>query len=418
MAKIDLKYGSGTIGFEYDEGRFDILETKRDDARALTDVQIGERFDRPIASAPIEERVKAGESVLIVVPDATRQTGCGQVVNLLVRRLIAAGIAPFDISIIFATGIHRPVTESEKGRILTPFIVQRIKTLDHRPRDLMQIVRVGETSGGIPIELNRAVIENDHVVLVGGINFHYFAGFTGGRKLICPGLASSKTISATHKLAIACDTLERRLGVGPGLLDGNAVHEVFTEAASTIGNVFCISTQTNDAGEVTELHCGDLVESHRVACEALVAANEVTGVEKRGLVVASCGGFPHDINLIQAHKTLDAAAAACADGGTIVLLAECSEGLGRSDFLDWFAAGNSRDLARTLCEKYQVNGQTAWSLLTKTERFDVQVVTSLDAGALRRMRMTKYSPKMLKTAGIDSISSGYVIPDGARILIR
>jgi nickel-dependent lactate racemase len=169
---------------------------------------------------------------------------------------------------------------------------------------------------------------------------------------------------------------------------------------------------------VTELHCGDLVESHRVACEAFAAANEVTGVEKRGLVVASCGGFPHDINLIQAHKTLDAAAAACADGGTIVLLAECSEGLGRSDFLDWFAAGNSRDLARTLCEKYQVNGQTAWSLLTKTERFDVRVVTSLDAETLHRMRITKYSPKMLKTAGIDSISSGYVIPDGARILIR
>lgn len=418
MAKIDLKYGSGTIGFEYDEGRFDILETKRDDARALTDVQIGERFDRPIASAPLEERVKAGESVLIVVPDATRQTGCGQVVNLLVRRLIAAGVAPFDISIIFATGLHRPVTEAEKGRILTPFIVQRIKTLDHRPRDLMQIVRVGETSGGIPIELNRAVIENDHVVLVGGINFHYFAGFTGGRKLICPGLASSKTISATHKLAFDCGRLERRLGVGPGLLDGNAVHEAFTEAASTIGNVFCISTRTNDAGEVTELYCGDLVESHRVACEAFAAANEVAGVEKRGLVVASCGGFPHDINLIQAHKTLDAAAAACADGGTIVLLAECSEGLGRSDFLDWFAAGNSRDLARTLCEKYQVNGQTAWSLLTKTERFDVRVVTSLDAETLHRMRITKYSPKMLKTAGIDSISSGYVIPDGARILIR
>src|SRR4029079_4819086 len=129
-----------------------------------------------------------------------------------------------------ATGIHRRVTENEKSSILTPFIAQRIKTLDHDLSDLMQIVRLGETSGGIPVELNRALTEHDHVVLVGGVSFHYFAGFTGGRKLVCPGLASSKTVSATHKLAFDCEKENRRDGVGPGLLDGNAVHEAFMEA--------------------------------------------------------------------------------------------------------------------------------------------------------------------------------------------
>ncbi len=101
----------------------------------------------------LEEIVKPGESVLFVVPDATRQTACGQIINLLVRRLIANGTMPFDIRIIFATGIHRKVTEEEKREIVTPFIAQRIKMLDHNPRDLVQIVNFGETSGGIPIRI-------------------------------------------------------------------------------------------------------------------------------------------------------------------------------------------------------------------------------------------------------------------------
>ena len=231
MALIDLKYGRSSIPFDYAEARFDVLGAAARDKKPLSDVEIGEKLDRPIDSSPLDEVINPGESVLIVVPDATRQTASGQIVNLLVRRLIAAGSAPFDIRIIFATGIHRKVTAEERETILTPFINQRIKTLDHDPRDLAQLVRLGETSTGIPVELNRALIEHDHVILVGGISFHYFAGFTGGRKLICPGLASSRTVSGTHKLAFDCDLMTRRAGVGTGRLDDNPVHQAFVEAA-------------------------------------------------------------------------------------------------------------------------------------------------------------------------------------------
>src|SRR6185369_14414270 len=99
--------------------------------------------------------------------------------------------------------------------------------------------------------------------------------------------------------------------------------------------------------------------------------------EKREVVIVSCGGFPHDINMIQAHKTLDMAAHACVEGGTIVLLAECRDGLGRDDFMKWFEAKDSAALERRLREKYEVNGQTAWALLTKTERFRVHIITGL-----------------------------------------
>jgi nickel-dependent lactate racemase len=229
MATIDLKYGKDSLAVEHDEAQFEILG--HDESKpSLSDAEIGDRFDRPIDSPRLEEIVQPDESVLIVVPDATRAVGSGQIVNLVVRRLIANGTAAHDIRIIFATGIHRKVTDEEKAAILTPFILQRIKTLDHDPRDLAQITRIGETSGGIPTELNRALLEHDHVVIIGGVTFHYFAGFTGGRKLVCPGLASARTVSATHKLAFDCERKTRRDGVGTSLLDGNAVNEAFMES--------------------------------------------------------------------------------------------------------------------------------------------------------------------------------------------
>src|SRR2546421_3950543 len=131
MSEIKLGYGRKSVSFTYDEARFRVLEVEASENRPLTDVEIGEAVDAPIDSPPLEEIVSAGETVLIVVSDATRATASAQVINLLVRRLIESGVSPTDIRIIFSTGIHRPVTMGEKRELLTPFIVPRIRTLDH-----------------------------------------------------------------------------------------------------------------------------------------------------------------------------------------------------------------------------------------------------------------------------------------------
>ena len=416
MPIIDLKYGRSSIPFEYSPERFDVLSPGAQ-RPPLTDIEIGERFDRPIDSPPLEELVGPGRSVLIVVPDATRQTASGQIVNLVVRRLIAAGVAPFDIRIIFATGIHRKVSENEREGILTPFINQRIKTLDHDPRDLAALVRLGETSSGIPVELNRALIEHEHVVLIGGVSFHYFAGFTGGRKLICPGLASSRTISKTHQLAFDRKTMSRRKGVDTGLLDGNAVHEAFAEAVKMIAAPFAINTIVNDLGEAVEVLCGDWQTSHRAACERYALDNSVIIDNLRDLVIVSCGGYPHDINMIQAHKALDAASRACKPGGTILLLAACPDGTGRADFLDWFNSESNDLLAARLCEKYQVNGQTAWSLLRKAERFRITIVSDLDEQTAKKMRLQKIEVSGLSEFSRGTGQKGYILPYGARTAV-
>jgi lactate racemase len=235
--------------------------------------------------------------------------------------------------------------------------------------------------------------------------------------LICPGLASARTIEETHKLAFDCETRNRRSGVGTARLDGNPIHEGFVEAASKVPIAFAINTILDDSGAITSVFCGDWITAHRKACERFARNHTVKIGQKRDLVIASCGGYPFDINLIQAHKALDAAAGACNDGGTILLLAECADGLGRADFLDWFDAEDSGALAEKLCERYQVNGQTAWSLLSKTERFNVKIITTLDSDAVETMRLNKIEVDDL-TPELANKRGGYIIPAGSKILIN
>ena len=415
MQTIQLGYGREAISFEYDASRFDVL-APRHQAGPLTDGEIGAAIDNPIGSPPLEELIDAGDTVLIIASDATRATGSAQIINLLVRRLIQFGVSPSGIAVIFATGIHRPVRDEEKGELLTPFIAQRIRTIDHDAYDQKNLVQVGETGSGSPIQVNRALKEFSKVILTGAVGFHYFAGFTGGRKSICPGLASAQTIEATHMLALDFELGGRRAGVGSGLLKGNAVSDECERVAAVIEPAFLINAIVDERGRPEQVFAGHWRTAHERACEAYAATHSHRIGEKCEVVIVSCGGAPYDINMIQAHKALDMAAHACVDGGTIVLLAECGDGLGRPDFLKWFESENSRALESRLHQHYEVNGQTAWALLTKTERFRVRIITNLPEPDVRRMRM-------IPTPSLESVLSempgnakGYIMPRGAALL--
>jgi nickel-dependent lactate racemase len=416
MPQVELGYGRGRISFDFEEGRFETLTGDDADERPLSDAEIGAAFDVPFESQPLEEILSPGESVLVVVSDATRATASSQVVNLLVRRLIGAGIAPQDIRIIFATGIHRAVTAEEKRELLTPFIFQRVRTLDHDAHDPAQHVHLGETTRGTPIEVNRALTEASHVVLTGAVGFHYFAGFTGGRKSICPGLASARAIAATHLQALDAERGGRRAGVGAGLLDGNAVHEECERVAAEIAPSFLINTVVDERGRATRVYAGDWRGAHRLACAEYAETHTVHVAEKRALVVASAGGAPFDINLIQAHKALDMAAHACLEGGDIILLAECAEGTGRADFLKWFDVTDSREMEKRLLENYEVSGQTAWALLTKAERFRVHLVSSLPEKDVRLIGMHPARTLEEALAQANTNQPGYLMPRGAAFM--
>ncbi|HYE15791.1 MAG TPA: nickel-dependent lactate racemase [Pyrinomonadaceae bacterium] len=417
MTRVELGYGRGSVTFEFEEGRFEVLGAGGGTAEApLSDAEMGALIDDPVDSQPLEEIVTPGESALIVVSDATRATGSASVVNLLVRRLIQLGVAPHDLRIIFATGIHRPVTREEKAELLSPFIVQRVRTLDHDAYDPARHISFGETVRGTPVELNRALFDYSHVILTGAVGFHYFAGFTGGRKSICPGLASARTVEATHLLALDFERGGRRSGVGAGRLDGNAVHEECERIAAEVAPSFLVNTVVDGRGRVVRLYAGDWRSAHRLACAEHADSHTVKIKEKRPVVVVSAGGSPGDVNMIQAHKALEMASHACAEGGRLVLVAECAEGLGRHDFLKWFEAENSRALEERLRSAYEVNGQTAWSLMTKSERFRLRLVSSLPEVAALAMGFEPARSVAEALEGVGADAPGYVLPRGASLM--
>jgi nickel-dependent lactate racemase len=409
-------YGRSAFEFTLARDQFEVISEPDGSEQGLTDFEIGAALDEPIGSPPLDEIVDSDDSVLIVVSDATRPTASAQVVNLLVRRLVQLGVSPARTAVIFATGIHRRVTEQEKLELLTPFIVQRLQILEHDAYDPAKLVSFG-AAGGVEVELSSALRNYSRVILTGGINFHYFAGFTGGRKSICPGLASAGTIKATHMLALDFETGGRQAGVGTGLLDGNAVHEECDRIASLVEPAFGINAIVNQQKRAVKLFCGHWRDAHRVACDYYLDHRSLKVSAKRDLVIASCGGFPYDINLIQAHKALDMASYACNDGGTIVLLAECGDGLGRADFLKWFESADSRAVAERLRNEYEVNGQTAWALLTKAERFRVCLVSHLPDEQVKQMRMIP-ARSLTEALGGAGDKDGFVMPRGAAVLPR
>jgi len=417
MNEVQLPYGRDVVKFSFDAGQFSIISDTATSEKPLTDFEIGAALDAPIHSPPLDEIVNNDDSVLIVVSDATRPTASAQVVNLLVRRLVQIGVSPAQMATIFATGIHRPVTEQEKLELLTPFIVQRLQVLQHDAYDPSKLISFGATESGVEVELSSALQRYSRVILTGGVNYHYFAGFTGGRKSICPGLASAETIKATHMLALDFETGARRVGVGTGLLHGNAVHEECERIAELVEPAFGVNTIVDQTKSAVKLFCGDWRYAHRAACEDYLDRHSIQIPERRDVVIASCGGFPYDINLIQAHKALDMASYACKDGGTIVLLAECRDGLGRPDFMKWFESRDSRALAERLRDGYEVNGQTAWALLTKAERFRICLVSELPDEQVKLMRMTPVRSIAEALQDTDE-SAGFIMPRGAAILPR
>jgi nickel-dependent lactate racemase len=172
----------------------------------------------------------------------------------------------------------------------------------------------------------------------------------------------------------------------------------------------------DERGRAVRLYAGDWRAAHRLACAEYAAEHTMQITGQRPVVIVSCGGLPYDINLIQAHKALDMATYACTEGGAIILLAECPEGTGRADFLSWFDAPDARALATRLLDDYAVNGQTAWTLLTKAERFNIQLVSSLPDEDVRRMRLRPARTIAEALARVDTHAPGYIMPRGARYM--
>ncbi len=410
-ARVALGYGAASIDFAYDTERFDVLSPPGSDPRELSEAEMSARLDVPVASRRLEELVSASDRVCIVVPDATRASASDRVAALLLGRLAGLGLPDSHIEFLVGAGTHRAPTPEEVVRIVGPDAARRMSVGRHDAHDPSTHVPLGTTARGTLVEVNRRLLEVDRVLLVGAIGFHYVAGFSGGRKGILPGCGSDRAIQANHLLAFDRETLSKARGIESARLEGNPVSEDMEEACRLLGPTFLVNSVLNGSNRLVALYAGDWQQAHRRGCADYLAAHSVPVAGRRKLVVASCGGAPRDVNLIQSHKALEHARVVLEDGGDLVLLAECAEGLGRPDFLDWFVPGGAQATARMLVQHYRVYGQTAWGIRWKSERYRVRLVSALDPGLVRRMGMIPHA-SLEEALAAAAPERGYIIPQG------
>lgn len=413
---------------KYGDTSFDLSLSGR--ARFLGEIaaspRVPEASAEDVVSAALDdcaafiERFGPDDSVVIVTSDITRYTGSEIYLPLLVERLNRAGVADRQIEIVIALGIHRKQTEAEHRKILGP-LHGRIKVSDHECDDPGKLISLGKTSSGIEVEINRKVAAADRVILTGTIGFHYFAGFGGGRKSILPGVASRKSCMASH---FAVLNPGEGTGKNPrattGNLEGNPVHRAMVDACAMVNPEFILNTVLGPDKRIIACFAGDWNEAFDAGRRFYAGQFSHPLAEKADLVVVSCGGFPKDINLIQSHKSMEYGCQALKDGGVMVLLAQCRDGYGNATFFDWFRFRDLPPFEARLRTHYEINGQTAYSLLAKAQRFRIILVSDLPPEEVRTMQMipAKGLEKAMELAEeqLPPVYTTYVIPEGGTVL--
>ncbi len=316
-----------------------------------------------------------GCRIAVVVADKTRLCAYDRYLPILFHRLEAHGVQPDDLICYIAYGTHPPQTDDE-SRSAYGDVFSRYRFVHHDcdARNLFQ--ELGRTSRGTPVRLRKDIRAADRLITFGAIAHHYFAGYGGGRKLMFPGLGQRSAIYHNHGLFLDRRRHTLAQGCRPGRLNNNPLAEDLAEIETFRPADLAIHAILDSRGRVCQLQVGSGDDHFRRAC-AEHAHNCERSVDRGyDLVVASCGGSPKDINFIQSHKAVHHAAGFVNDGGCLILLAQCPDGIGSATFLPWLEMGWQTAFDR-LGSAYVGNGGTALAMMAKTRRIRICLVTDL-----------------------------------------
>lgn len=323
--RVTLAYG--TTGLPVDFGRpVDVIEPAGGQVLEHPRQALLAALRHPIESRPLRELAVPGDQVVIVISDVTRPAPNRAMVRALLQEL--AHVPPDRITLLIATGLHRPCTREEIDSMLGADVASVYRVVNHDAEDADACRDIGRTSSGRPVAINRAYLDADVRITAGLIEPHFFAGFSGGAKLVLPGVAAAKSIMSNHDATLIGDPMARW-----GQLAGNPIHREQREAARLAGCEFTLNVTVNPARDITGIYAGALEPAHDVGCLEL-SREVMRGVdEPYDVVVTTNGGFPLDLNLYQTVKGMDAGAQVVRDGGHVVCAAECREGAGHGAFV-------------------------------------------------------------------------------------
>jgi nickel-dependent lactate racemase len=420
---ICLKYGNKKITLNLKENEIkDIIEADASDHPSLAEITKA-ALSNPIASKQLKDLVSIGDSALIIISDITRSwQQIPKILLFLIEELKVGGIELDDITILSALGSHRAHSESEKKELLGEDLYSKVKFIDHDADDKENMKYLGKTSAGTPVWINKLVFESDHIILTGGIVFHKLAGYAGGRKSLLPGTAAYESIMANHSLSLSP---KRGTGlkqtVDSNLLENNPVHLDMMEAAEMIDVDFIFNVIPDGRGGIAAAVAGDLVEAHLEGCRITSDLFGIDLDEKAELVIASAGGFPKDMNLYQSSKALVNSIKAVKKGGYLILLADCSEGIGHPEVEDIIQNyNNNLEREDLLRKKFTISRYVGYLITTEIESINCVLVSNIEADKLSTTEIEVVDSlgaaiKIVKEA-FENLPAAYIMPDAANTL--
>jgi len=354
---VKLGFGQGFLKLMLDEGAEVVAEQE---LSAAPDGEIERSLDKPLGKRL--EELAGCRSASILASDITRPAPSHILLPPLIRRLKELGI--MDIRVVFGLGTHRRMTEDEVRRLLQGCI-----KVPHMQHDTGRCVHLGETVRGTPVEINETVASSDMIIATGNIEYHYYAGYSGGAKAVLPGVSSENSVIRNHELMRDPRSATGRLD-SPVRLD-------MEDAAAVAGLDFILNAVLNGRNEIVQAVAGDYIRAHRSGA-ATVDRMYRRRVEPADIVVTCAGGRPKDLNLFQAQKALDNAKNAALPGGSIILVAECCEGLGHPVFERWSREACSAEQCwERFGREYEFGGHKAAFLARESLEHHLILVSSL-----------------------------------------
>jgi lactate racemase len=388
ISPVRLEYGTNGLDVEFPAACTTVIEPVFIAAHPDPALTILNAIRSPIGRPPLREMFRKGQKVGISVCDITR----AQPRQIMIEALLAEmpGVRMQDVTVFIATGTHRANTPAEIERMLGIDVARQCRVICHNSRDDGSLISVGKTSSGAPVLLNREWIETEFKITTGFVEPHFFAGFSGGPKMVAPGLAGLETVLHLHDA--------RRIGhpnATWGVIEGNPVHDDVREIARMTGVDFALDVTLNRDQQITAAFAGDVLEEHAAAC-AVARRTAMRPVERPfDVVVTTNAGYPLDQNLYQAVKGISAAAKIIKPGGTIICAAECRDGIPNHGAYGEILA--SKSTPRELLEMITAPGYS------RPDQWQVQIQAQIQLKARVMLKSDYLTDEQIRSAHLEPV---------------
>lgn len=413
MESILLGYGAGEQVLDISQKNLlGCLRPKNIQNDLQAEEVIKKALQNPIGTSCLRELVEKGDRVAIMISDITRPCPTSLLLPQVLDEINQGGVPDQDIMVISGLGVHRPHSVHEMKRLVGP-AYERVTCVDSfGPEE--DFIQVGKSTVGTPFQVFRPVVEATKRICLGNIDYHYFAGYSGGAKAIVPGVCTRATIQANHSMM-----LHEKAKVG--VIEGNPVRQDMEEIVKYLSIDFILNVVLDEEKKIMAAVAGDFIQAHRAGCKILDRMYRLPIRELADIVITCPHGFPKDINIYQAQKALDNARWAAKPGGIIILVAECREGLGEETFRQWIEeAEGTKEIMERISRDFQLGGHKAAAIADMAEQFRLFLVSALPDQTAKSLFMEPFREvNQALAAALEVMGDGakvWVMPTGGTTL--